>query len=422
MEGGLRTTSNTRLVPVGNNAKTMKPHLSTSSATSVDTFTTRRSSIVQNQHKYWKCSTCTYENNEGDPHCDMCSDTAPSLAQPVTKPVRITMKKVDGRRFGLSISSTAEGHFVEKVASNGLAAETGQVTVGMKLIAINDVETTELSKLKCIELFKQATEAVTLDLLDVGYGAPAESCDSETPTGREYTKDEKRSGLLVPKTSNKSGSNTSLSAFPGRKMSTPEARAAAEHVEDLTRMLDSLKSFSAMAMEDGHEADDHDHTDSVDTPPSNRGLSAASFQTSMSFVKSVLQRAAEGPIDGRTIQDLLFDHWGEDLDSSNASMQGAASDWGTKEKEKMQRKVMRLESESRSIAKRLLDQQTTFAKQLNDLESENESLRAYVDRLMGQLLSARMEQPRLLVQEEENKRMSRRTRSPRMPRPSSMIN
>jgi len=420
--------SNTRAMASANTSpnKTMHKHISTSSATSVDTFTSRKSTFALPIHHecFWKCVTCTYENSETDEQCEMCNEPKPeggcndeddeeeTNTEMEPQPVRITMQKVDGRRFGLSISSTAEGHFVEKVASNGLAAETGQVTVGMKLIAINGVNTTELSKVKCIELFKQASEGVTLDLLDVGYGMiNIDRNLSDTPN--EYSSEQKRQGLLNQKQTSGGGSNNSLSAFPGRKMSTPEAMAAAEHVEDLTRMLDSLKSFAGEE-EDGHGADDQP----------NEGLkvsNVANFKTSMAFVKAVLQRAAQGCADGRTVQDLVLAHWGEDLDSSTASGGG---DWNTslKEKEKDKRKIMRLESESRSIAKRLLDQQTSFASQLNALEAENESLRAYVDRLMGQLLNARMEQPMLMLQEEEKKRMSRRTRSPRMPRPSSVGN
>ena len=48
--------------------------------------------------------------------------------------IQLTMKKVDGRKFGLSIASLPDGHYVEKVNKTGLAAETGKVSVGMKLV------------------------------------------------------------------------------------------------------------------------------------------------------------------------------------------------------------------------------------------------------------------------------------------------
>jgi hypothetical protein len=48
-------------------------------------------------------------------------------------------------------------------------------------------------------------------------------------------------------------------------------------------------------------------------------------------------------------------------------------------------RVTSLENESRSIAKRLLEQQSLTAKEMASLEVENESLRSYVDKLMGQV-------------------------------------
>ena len=48
-------------------------------------------------------------------------------------------------------------------------------------------------------------------------------------------------------------------------------------------------------------------------------------------------------------------------------------------------RVASLENESRSIAKRLLQQQAVTAQEMASLEIENESLRSYVDRLMGQV-------------------------------------
>lgn len=48
-------------------------------------------------------------------------------------------------------------------------------------------------------------------------------------------------------------------------------------------------------------------------------------------------------------------------------------------------RVVSLENESRAIAKRLLEQQSVTAKEMASLEVENESLRSYVDRLMGQV-------------------------------------
>ena len=48
-------------------------------------------------------------------------------------------------------------------------------------------------------------------------------------------------------------------------------------------------------------------------------------------------------------------------------------------------RVTALENESRAIAKRLLQQQAVTAQEMASLEIENESLRSYVDKLMGQV-------------------------------------
>jgi len=153
-------------------------------------------------------------------------------------------------------------------------------------------------------------------------------------------------------------------------------------------------------------------------------------QAVASFVEELIGRAGAGPVDGATVYGLYLEHWGDEGDQAQTtagpadralspSVKPGAKSAIAKERDLLQKKILRLESESRAIAKRLLDQQTTFATQLNELETQNESLRAYVDKLMCQLITARMEQPALMLAEEEKKRGWKPAKSPKLRRPMS---
>lgn len=380
--------------------------------------------------------------------CESCGADITTTQKP-KKVIQLTMQKINGRKFGLSIASLPDGHYVEKVQESGLAAETGKVSVGMKLIAINGSDTNSLSKQDCIMLFRDAKDHVTLDLIDaerpMQFDSPLNPAASPPAGGssrmreRATTTEEAElapSSPLFPEAGGSESSDSEVSAgeshtsvaFPGRKMSTPETFAAIEHVENLTRMLDSLRSFGGVA-EEGigaatPGADDNDRDPIVSPPPTP----SQRREVVESFIENLVQRAREGPVDGHLVYGIFLEHFGgDDSDGSVSWLSSGGSETPSspnvvpgaksviaRERDRLQRRVWRLESESRAIAKRLLDQQTTFAQQLNELESENESLRAYVDKLMCQLLTARMEQ-----QAAAEEPLKRGGRSPRVQRPVS---
>ena len=82
--------------------------------------------------------------------------------------VVVKIPRNEGEMLGLKLAAeaAADGHFIELVAPEGVAAMTGKIKVGMKLTSINSVRTASMSREECVALLRFPAEYVTLGLTD----------------------------------------------------------------------------------------------------------------------------------------------------------------------------------------------------------------------------------------------------------------
>lgn len=93
----------------------------------------------------------------------------------------LQLTKVEGKKLGMSFKETDAGLIISTIRPGGIASEHPKMKVGLRVVSVQDVDTTSASKAEVIELIKGAESVIDLTLSDpsvsqissAGSGTPA---------------------------------------------------------------------------------------------------------------------------------------------------------------------------------------------------------------------------------------------------------
>eukprot|EP00041_Stephanoeca_diplocostata_P008977 m.135619 g.135619 ORF g.135619 m.135619 type:complete len:360 (-) comp17558_c0_seq1:127-1206(-) len=208
-----------------------------------------------------------------------------------------------------------------------------------------------------------------------------------------------------------------LSAEINSNFSSPEQPSPGSSVEGIQRLARKMESYNAHVkngVAPGPAVARDDVVGKAAVAATITDALSETLQCTASAIADASHAAVGKPLDAAQVHAILTLHLmpaapnppasavqkGDPVGSASSEESGEsvgvdshANPMWTVERNMLLQRVVQLENESQIIARRILDQQALSAREMASLEIENESLRSYVDRLMSQLLQARMDQP-----------------------------